>query len=57
MKLKAIETEEEYDAALQEMDSLMFAEESSPEGERLIKIIELIEEYERNRLFLITIEI
>lgn len=57
MKLKAIETEEEYEAALQEMDSLMFAEESSPEGEQLFKLIELIEEYERNQPFLITIEI
>jgi HTH-type transcriptional regulator / antitoxin HigA len=47
MDVKPIKTEEDYRATLHEVESLMSAAPSSPEGERLDVLVTLIEAYER----------
>ena len=47
MDVKPIKTEEDYRATLHEVESLMSAATSSPEGERLDVLVTLIEAYER----------
>lgn len=47
MDIKPIETEEDYRAALREIESLMTAESGTPEGEKLDALVTLIEAYER----------
>jgi HTH-type transcriptional regulator/antitoxin HigA len=46
MEIKPIKTEEEYQAALAEIDTLLDVEEGSPEEERLELISILVEAYE-----------
>ena len=50
MDIKPIKTEEDYRAALHEIESLMTAEPGSPEGERLDVLVTLVEAYERKHL-------
>ncbi|HEV2145864.1 MAG TPA: helix-turn-helix domain-containing protein [Longimicrobiaceae bacterium] len=45
--VRPIQTEEDYDAALSEVDALMNAEPGTPEGARLDVLVTLIEAYER----------
>ena len=47
MDVKPIKTEEDYRAALREIESLMGAEPESLEGERLDVLATLVEAYER----------
>lgn len=47
MNAKPIRTEEEYDAALAEVETLMDAREGTPELDRLDVLTSLIETYER----------
>jgi HTH-type transcriptional regulator/antitoxin HigA len=47
MEVKPIKTEEDYRVTLNEVESLMSAAPSSPEGERLDVLVTLIEAYER----------
>jgi antitoxin component HigA of HigAB toxin-antitoxin module len=47
MDIKPVETEEDYQATLREIESLMRAALGSPEGERLDALVTLIETYER----------
>ena len=44
--VRPIRTEEDYDAALAEVDALMDASPGTPEGERLDVLVTLIEAYE-----------
>ena len=44
--IKPIRTEADYDAALEEIDTLMDAEPGSPEGDRLDILVTLVEAYE-----------
>ena len=46
MEIKPIKSEEEYEAALAEIDTLLDAEEGSPEEERLELLSILVEAYE-----------
>lgn len=47
MDIKLIKTEEEYRATLREIKSLMAAEPGTPEGEKLVVLVMLVEAYER----------
>lgn len=47
MDVKPIKTKTDYQATLQEIDSLMRAEAGTPEGERLDVLVTLVEAYER----------
>ena len=47
MDIKPIRTEEDYRAALREIESLMSAEPGSPEGERLDVLVTLLAAYEQ----------
>ncbi len=47
MKISPIKTEADYEAALKEIEGLMFAEPDSPEGDRLDVLVTLVEAYER----------
>ena len=44
--IKPIKTEADYDAVLAEIDTLMAAEPSTPEGDRLDILVTLVEAYE-----------
>jgi HTH-type transcriptional regulator / antitoxin HigA len=44
--IRPIRTEEDYDAALAEIDTLMDAEADTPEGDRLDVLVTLVEAYE-----------
>jgi len=44
--IKPIKTEADYDAMLAEIDTLMDAEPSTPEGDRLDVLVSLVEAYE-----------
>lgn len=46
MEIKPIHTEEDYRAALREIEALMGAEENTPEGDRLDVLTTLVEAYE-----------
>jgi HTH-type transcriptional regulator / antitoxin HigA len=50
MEIKPIRTEDDYHAALQEVESLMSSEFGTPEGDRLDILATLVEAYE-NRNF------
>ena len=50
MEIKPIHTEEDYRAALREIETLMAAESGTPEGDRLDVLTTLVEAYE-NRHF------
>jgi HTH-type transcriptional regulator / antitoxin HigA len=47
MDIKPIKTDADYRAALAEIETLMTAEASTPEGERLDIMVTLVEAYER----------
>ena len=47
MPIKAIRTEEDYRAALKQIEGLMNAEADTPEGDLLDILVTLVEEYER----------
>lgn len=47
MDIKPINTDTDYDAALKEVESLMSAEPSTPQGEKLDVLVTRIETYER----------
>lgn len=47
MDIKPIKTDDDYRAALKEIESLMTAEADSPEGERLDILVTLVEAYEK----------
>ena len=47
MDIKPIKTEPDYQAALQEIETLMMAEANTPEGEKLDVLATLVEAYER----------
>lgn len=47
VKVISIHSKEEYELALKEAESLMSAEKGTPEGDRLDKLGELLEAYER----------
>ena len=47
MESKPIKTEEDYRAALRDVESLMAAVPGTPEGERLDVLATLVEAYER----------
>ena len=47
MDIRPIRTEEDYRATLREIESLMRADPGSPEGERLDRLVTLVEVYER----------
>lgn len=47
MDIRPIKTEEDYQATLREIESLMRSEPGSPEGERLDVLVTLVEAYER----------
>ena len=47
MNIKPIKTENDYQEALQEIESLMMAEADTPEGERLDVLTTLVEAYEK----------
>jgi len=49
MNLKPIRNDEEYEAALQEIDRLWDAKESTPESDTLEIWVTLVEAYERGR--------
>jgi HTH-type transcriptional regulator/antitoxin HigA len=46
MNIKPVRTEEDYQAALREVESLMTAEFGTPEGDRLDVLATLVEAYE-----------
>ena len=46
--IKPIKTDNDYRAALKEVETLMTAESGTPEGEKLDVLVTLIEAYERN---------
>ena len=46
MEIKPIHTEEEYRAALEEIDKIFDAEPGTPEGDRLEVLVTLVEAYE-----------
>ena len=46
MEIRPIKTEQDYDAALEEVEALWGAEADSPEGDKLDVLITLIEAYE-----------
>lgn len=46
MEIRPIKTEADYEAALQEIESLMTAEPHAPEGDRLEVLVTLVEAYE-----------
>jgi len=47
MDIKPIKTDDDYRAALKEIESLMTAEADTPEGERLDVLVTLVEAYEK----------
>jgi HTH-type transcriptional regulator/antitoxin HigA len=47
LDIKPIRTKTDYRAALREIESLMSAKASSPEGDRLDVLVTLVESYER----------
>jgi HTH-type transcriptional regulator / antitoxin HigA len=47
MDIRPVKSEEDYRAALREIELLMRAEAGSPEGERLEILVTLVEAYER----------
>ena len=47
MDIKPIKTKADYQAALQEIETLMMAEANTPEGEKLDVLATLVEAYER----------
>ena len=47
MDIKPIKTDDDYRAALREIESLMTAEADTPEGERLDVLVTLVEAYEK----------
>lgn len=49
MEIRPIKSEADYQATLKEIESLMLAEESSPEGDRLDVLVTLVEAYEREQ--------
>jgi HTH-type transcriptional regulator/antitoxin HigA len=49
MDLKPIKTEQDYEAALQEIDRLWEAKPDTPEGDKLEILVTLVEAYEHNR--------
>lgn len=49
MEITPIRTDDDYRAALREVEALMTAERDSPEGERLDVLVTLIEAWERNQ--------
>jgi len=46
MDIKPIRSEQDYRAALQEIETLMMAEPDTPEGEKLDVLVTLVEAYE-----------
>ena len=46
MEIRPIKTEADYEAASQEIESLMTAEPHTPEGDRLEVLVTLVEAYE-----------
>jgi HTH-type transcriptional regulator/antitoxin HigA len=52
MEIQKIETSEEYSAALKEIDALMSAQAGTAEGQHLLLLAKLVQEYEA-RNFLI----
>ena len=47
MDIYPAKTEQDYQSALDEVDSLMMAEMDTPEGNRLDALVKLIEDYEQ----------
>ncbi len=47
MEIRPVKTQADYSAALREIESLMTAEQGSPEGEKLDVMVTLLEAYER----------
>lgn len=47
MNIYPIKTEQDYQRALTDIESLMMAEMDSPEGDRLDVLVTLVEDYER----------
>ena len=45
--MNEIMTEEDYEAALARIEELWTAEMGSPEGEKLLELVGLVEEYEK----------
>lgn len=50
MDVKPVKTKRDYQAALKEIESLMSAEASTPEGDRLEALVTLVEAYERTHI-------
>ena len=54
MNINRIQTNDDYQAALKEIEQLMLAAESDiPNGERLMALVAEVEVYERERGFLV----
>jgi len=49
LDIRPIKTQEDYRAILREIESLMRAEPGSSEGERLDRLVTLVEVYERQK--------
>jgi HTH-type transcriptional regulator/antitoxin HigA len=47
MEVRPIKTETDYKSTLQEIETLMFAEADTPNGDRLDVLVTLVEAYER----------
>lgn len=47
MEIRPIKSEADYQAALKEIEALMFATADSPEGDKLDVLVTLVEAYER----------
>lgn len=52
MDIKPIRSEQDYRAALQEIETLMMAAPGTPEGEKLDVLVTLVEAYERKHYVL-----
>jgi HTH-type transcriptional regulator/antitoxin HigA len=48
MDIKPIKTDADYQEALKEIESLMFAEASTPEGEKLDIMVTMVQVYEKS---------
>ena len=52
MEIKPIKTEADYQAALNEIESLFFADPGTPKGDRLEILVALVKEYESKQFFI-----
>ena len=49
MDIKPLKTEADYQAALKEIETLMYAKPDTPEGDRLDVLVTLVETHEAKR--------